>query len=373
MNNSTNVAFGNSIESGAAISTLSNQNLGWERTKQMDLGIDLRFFKNRLEFSYDYYKKNTTDLLYNVAIPQESGFNTYNDNIGEIEFWGHEFLLTSRNFVGDFKWNTNFNLSFNRNEVIALAEGVDRIYAGLGNYVSITQPGEPLGQFYGLIHDGVYENQEVFDNSPKAADSRVGTARFRDVNGDGQITFGGENDDRTAIGNPFPDYLFGITNEFQYKNFDLNIVISGSVGNDVAVVAEQATTNLDGVFNVLKGVEGRWRSPENPGEGLYGRTDAATYMERDWFSSRFIQDASYLSINNITLGYTLPLSDNSFFKQVRFYSSVQRAFVFTDYTGANPEVSGNSNGQGASALALGYDWSSYPVPRTFTVGLNLNF
>ncbi|MBO0340389.1 TonB-dependent receptor [Muricauda lutimaris] len=374
VDNSLNAVFGNTIASGAGVTTLGNSNLGWERTKQLDIGLDLRFFDNRVEFIYDYYKKNTTDLLFNVDIPQESGFTNFNDNVGEIEFWGHEFAVISRNISNDnFTWTTNFNVAFNRNKVISLADGVDRIFNPGGAYTSITRPGEPLGQFWGLIHDGVYDNQAEFDASPRAVESEVGTVKFVDVNGDGVITFGNENDDRTVIGNPFPDYIFGLTNDFKYKNWDASIVISGSVGNDIAVTNDQGTTNLDGVFNVLRDVKDRWRSPENPGSGRYGKTTGATFMERDWFSSRFIEDGSYLTVKNITVGYSFPLRETSFLKRARLYGSIQQALVITGYRGVNPEISTTTQGQQANALALGYDWGAYPVPRTFTLGFNLSF
>tara|TARA_R110000764_G_scaffold175707_2_gene262036 strand:+ start:5823 stop:8918 length:3096 start_codon:yes stop_codon:yes gene_type:complete len=374
VDNSLNAVFGNTIASGAGLTSLGNSQLGWERTKQFDIGLDIRFFNDRLEFIYDYYKKNTTDLLFNVAIPQESGFSDFNDNVGEIEFWGHEFGLISRNIAKEnFTWTSNFNIAFNRNKVVTLAEGVDRIFTPGGAYTSITRPGEPLGQFWGLIWDGVYDNQQEFDSSPKAVESEVGTIKFADTNGDGIITFGNENDDRTVIGNPFPDYIFGFTNDFKFNNWDASIVMSGSVGNDIAVTSDQGSTNLDGVFNVLKNVKDRWRSPENPGSGRYGKTTSATFMERDWFSSRFIEDGSYLTIRNITLGYSFGLKESSFLKNARLYGSVQNAFIFTKYRGSNPEVSTTTQGQQASALALGYDWGTYPVPRTITLGFNLSF
>ena len=308
-----------------------------------------------------------------MAIPQESGFSNFNDNVGEIEFWGHEFAIVSRNVANDnFTWNTNFNIAFNRNKVVALAEGVDRIFSPGGNYTSITRAGEPLGQFWGLIHDGVYDNQAEFDSSPRAVESEVGTIKFADVNGDVVITFGNENDDRTVIGNPFPDYIFGITNDFKYKNWDASVVISGSVGNDIAVTTDQGLTNLDGVFNVLRDVQDRWRSPENPGSGRYGKTTSATFMERDWFSSRFIEDGSHLTVKNITVGYNFPVKEDGLLQRARVYASVQQAFVFTKYRGSNPEISTTTQGQQAGALSLGYDWGSYPVPRTFTVGFNLS-
>lgn len=372
INNASNAVFGNTVASGAAVTSLGNPQLGWETTSQLDLGLDLGLFDERIRFGYDFYTKNTTNLLYNVAVPQESGFTNFNDNVGEIKFWGHEFSLSTKNLTGEFKWNTNLNISFNQNEVLALADGVGRIYGGFGNYATITEVGKPLGQFYGMIQEGVYKDAADFAASPKATDSQIGTIKFKDVNGDGVITFGGDNDDRTVIGNPFPSALIGMTNTFNYKNFDLAIVCSGSVGNDLMVMSDQGATNLDGVFNVLTEVQNRWRSEANPGDGRYGKTTAATYMERDWSSTRFVSDGSYLAIKNVTLGYNIP-TNGKFFKTARVYGSVQQLYTFTNYRGVNPEASVSANGTGGSTLNLGMDWGSYPVPRTVTVGINVGF
>ncbi|WP_422354911.1 SusC/RagA family TonB-linked outer membrane protein [Roseivirga pacifica] len=366
----SNTVFNDVIVPGASVASMSNSNLGWETTKQLDIGLDLGFFDDRITFGYDYYLKNTTNLLYNVAVPQESGFTNFNGNIGELKFWGHEFTVNSKNFVGDFTWTTTANLSVNKNEVVALADGVDRIYGGAGNFQTLTEVGSPIGQFWGLIHEGVYVDQADFDNSPKADASEVGTAKYADVNGDGVITYGGGEDDRTFIGNPFPDFIYGITNTFAYKNFDLSIVASGSQGNDILVMTEQGTTNLDGPFNVLKNVKDRWRSPSQPGSGLYGKTTSATWMERDWESTRFVSDGSYFTIRNITLGYNVPITNN-FIRSLRVYGSIQQVYTFTNYRGANPEVSASSQGTTPTALALGMDWGTYPVPRTYTFGINL--
>ncbi len=372
VNNAANAVFGSTVASGAAVSSLGNAQLGWETTKQLDLGFELGLFDNRIRLGYDFYTKKTTNLLYNVAVAQESGFSNFNDNVGEIKFWGHEFSVDTKNLTGELKWNTNFNISFNKNKVLALADGIERIYGGFGNYQTITQVGKPLGQFYGLIQEGVYKNQADFDASPKATDSQVGTVKYKDVNGDGKITYGGDNDDRTIIGNPFPTALLGMTNTFNYKNFDLSIVCSASLGNDLMVLTDQGATNLDGVFNVLSDVKNRWRSEANPGDGRYGKTTAATYMERDWESTRFVSDGSFLTIKNITLGYNIP-TEGKFFKSARVYGSIQQAFVFTNYRGVNPEASSSSNGTGGSTLNLGMDWGTYPVPRTITFGINVGF
>jgi TonB-linked SusC/RagA family outer membrane protein len=370
----TNAIFGSTLAPGASLTTLGNRDLGWETTKAVDVGVDIGLFDDRISFVYDYYSKNTTNLLYNVNVPQESGFTTFTGNVGELKFWGHEFTVSSRNTVGKVKWNTDFNIAFNDNEVIALSEGVNRIYGGQGAYATLTQVGQRVGQFWGLVQDGVYVNQSDFDSSPKAAASQVGTVKFRDLNGDGRITYGGDSDDRTYIGNPFPTTVFGLTNTVTFNNFDFTVVLSGTHGNSVAVMTDQGTTNLDGVFNVLAEVKDRWRSAENPGAGKYGKTTSSTANERDWFHTRFISDGSNVTIRNITLGYKVPIK-KPFIRNLRLYASAQNLYRFTNYRGPNPEVSAAQGGSQAavSALNMGFDWATYPVPATYTFGLNASF
>lgn len=365
-----NTVFGDVIVPGSSVQALSNSQLGWETTHQIDFGLDIGLFDDRINIGYDFYQKNTTNLLYDVQVPQESGFSNFTGNIGELKFWGHEVTVSSQNLRGELNWKTDANIAFNRNEVVALADNVDRIYGGFGAFDTRTAVGRPIGQFWGLIHEGVYVDQNDFDNSPKATQSQVGTIKYRDTNGDGVVTYGGDNDDRVEIGNPFPDFIFGLTNTFSYKNFDLTIVAAGSVGNDIIVTTEQGTTNLDGVFNVLAEVEDRWKSPSDPGSGKYGKTTAATFMERDWLSSRFVADGSHLTIKNITLGYNVPVN-SPVIRSFRVYGSIQQALVLTNYRGANPEVSSSSNGNTPNSLSLGFDWGTYPVPRTYTFGINV--
>lgn len=359
-----NAIFGSTINAGSNVGNLSNPTLGWETTSQFNVGADLGFLDNRINLNYDYYVKRTYDMLYSFSIPQSSGFSSFLGNSGELKFWGHEIALTSRNTVGKFKWTTNVNITFGDNKVVSLAPGIDAIYQG-GH---ISKVGERLGLFYGLYWDGVYDNQEEYDNSAKANRSAVGTIKFRDMNGDGVILNTDTGGDRVVIGDPTPKYLFGITNTFNYQNFDLSVVASGSVGNEIANRFEQGTTNLDGPFNILKEVKYRWRSPENPGAGKYGTTKYQTGMERDWFNSRFIKKGDYLTIKNVTLGYNVPVNKIRFMSRLRVYASVQQLAVFTKYPGNNPEVSSSAN-----ALTLGDDNTSYPVARTYTFGVNMGF
>jgi TonB-dependent starch-binding outer membrane protein SusC len=374
INNTVNAAFGNNVASGAVVTTLANSNLGWETTRQFDIGLDLGLFNNRVQFIYDFYKKNTTNLLYSVQIAQESGFGNFNDNIGEIKFWGHEFSLVTKNTVGKLKWTTNFNISFNRNEVVSLADGIDRVY---GTF-HITKVGYPFGQFYGHIAQGVYKNAEDLKNSPQVPGrSTVGSIKLTDQNGDGIITNGGDFDDRVIMGSPFPTFTYGITNNIQYGKFDFSVIGSGSKGNSLLVRHLYSTANLDGVFNMVREAQYRFRSVENPGKGFYGTTVGGgnvTGIERDWMNSRFIADASFFTIKNITLGYSIGAL-NKVFKSARIYTSVQNAYIFTQYWGGpNPETSANAAGNGDGGnLSQGVDLSNYPVPRTYTVGVNLNF
>ena len=381
VNNTTNAVFGNTVATGAVVTSLANPNLGWETTKQFDVGLDLGLLNDRVQFVYDFYTKNTTNLLYNVQIPQEAGFGFFADNIGEIKFWGHEFSVTTKNTTGKLKWNTNANISFNRNQVVSRAPGIDRVYSGVGFH--ITQVGQPFGQFYGLIKDGYYQSAEEVKNSPIIPGrSAVGTIKLRDVNGDGVITNGGDKDDRTIIGSPFPKFVYGITNDLKYGNFDFSITGSGSFGNQLWVRHLYSTANLDAVFNMVEGVKDRFRVSSNgtvitPGAGMFGATNGGgnfTGIERDWHSTQFLADASYFTIRNITFGYNIG-AVNRFFKSARVYASAQQVYVFTKYTGGpNPETTGNPAGDGpGDNLSQGVDYSNYPVPRTFTLGVNLNF
>lgn len=374
VNNTINAVFGDNVASGAAVTSLNNTNLGWETTAQVDLGLELGLWDDRVLFTYDYYTKNTTNLLYAVQIPQESGFTNYNDNIGEIKFWGHEFSVNTVNTTGAFRWTTNANLSINRNEVLELADGIDRVY---GTY-HITQVGQPFGQFYGLKKIGNYMDEEDLASSPIIPGrSTVGSIKIEDVNGDGIITYGGDNDDRTIIGNPFPDFTWGLINNFNYRGFDASITLNGSQGNHLYMRHLYSTANLDGVFNMVAKVSDRFKSPDNPGEGIFGTSTGGgnvTGVERDWNNSNFVWDASFLTVRNITIGYTFSKLPKTI-KSLRLYASGQNMWIFTKYWGgSNPEVSMQDNGNGDGGnLSPGVDLAAYPVPRTITFGVNLNF
>ncbi|WP_439583186.1 TonB-dependent receptor [Dyadobacter bucti] len=364
-----NYVFGKNIAAGRRVDNLADRGIGWESNEQYNLGLDLNLLNDRINFTYNFYRKNTSDLLFNVNVPRASGYSNIQTNIGSLKFWGHEFSVSTANIrKSDFKWNTDFNISFDRNRVVSMGTKTSRLITPPSTLLGgshVTTVGQPIGMLYGMDHLGVYKDQADFDSSPKHTTSQVGTAKFRDVNNDGIITV----DDATIIGNPHPDFIFGMTNTIQYKNFDFSATFSGTFGNDIVRGAEQTLTNLDGVFNVLANVKDRWRSPENPGNGRYGSLAAGTtYLERDWWGSQMLYDASHLSINNVTLGYAIPLKSSSVIKRLRAYASVQQLYTITSYPGANPQV-----GVSQASTELGIDGGSYPVPRTFTLGVNVGF
>ncbi len=362
----TNYVFANALSPGKSITELGNPDLGWETTKQFDAGLDIGLFGDRLYFTYDYYRKVTDGMLYSVELPRASGFSSVKYNIGKFNFWGHEFGISSRNLTGELKWNTDLNITIARNKVMQLGTNNTPIggYAEQGDYWR-TEVGRPMGQFYGYVFDGVYMTQQEFQSQPKHASSDVGTVRMKDTNGDKMVDI----NDRTFIGDPTPKFIFGISNDFRYKRFDLNFVISGAVGGKIMDVSYEMTQNLDAVFNVRKEMANAWRSEQNPGNGLVPRTKDGTTALYRFTNNSWVFDGTFATLKNITLGYTLPFRNLKYIKDLRVYGSIQQALVLTKYRGMNPEVSAN----GLDGLRQGVDNTAYPVPRTFSLGVNVNF
>jgi hypothetical protein len=341
--------------------------------KQADAGIDLGLFQNRLSFVVDYYQKTTSDLLLNVPVPGSTGFSTALQNIGKISNKGWEFAFSSKDFVRAFKWGTDFNISFDRNRVLALGPSGDPIISTSPSFspqTHITKIGEPLGSFYGYKAIGVYKDQSDVDKSPKvpgSAGSRPGDLKFQDTNGDGTITAL----DYTIIGKNQPDFTYGFSNQFSYRNFSLSVLVDGAQGVDVMNGARRNIGLVNGSYS-RSDVLGRWQSPQNPGDGRTPRANTApTGGNVSFVSSLLIEDASFTRIRNINFGYQLPQGAVSYLhvRQLNVYFSVQNAFTFTSYKGYNPEQSLN----GASPLTPGVDFNGYPVARTYTFGVNLSF
>jgi TonB-linked SusC/RagA family outer membrane protein len=339
------------ITQGTTIGNLGNANLQWERSKQFDIGFDLTILKNRINLTYDYYHKISDHLIQVRALPLSSGYPNVLDNVGKLALWGNEITLNTVNLTGKLKWNSNLNVSFDRNIIQAL---VNPGYIRRNNTVSSDyyrqQVGHHLGEFYGFVFLGLYKDAADLASSAKYQAtptnpnglSDVGTIKVKDINGDGYID---DVNDRTFIGDPTPKFTGGFTNNFSYKNFDLSINTAFSVGGQILNAAKWAyQTNMDGSRVPLEAALDYWRSPENPGSGIYPRTKGGggTALGRD-VNSQWLENASYLSLKNVSLGYTLKLKDNSMLRSLRLYTSIQQLFVITGYSGMNPEI--NFSGQ----------------------------
>ncbi|SFQ68244.1 SusC/RagA family TonB-linked outer membrane protein [Hymenobacter arizonensis] len=341
---------------GYSPGNFQNDVLGWEQTASYNYGLDFGMLGNRLQVTADYYIKNTTDLLYTVPVSSITGFTRSLQNIGNVRNVGVELGLNSRNLVGAFQWNTSFNASYNDNKVLKLGTDDTPVPGGFMGLTSLLQVGVPINSFYLYEAIGVYKTQAELDANPRMTNSRVGDTQYRDVNGDGIIN----NDDRTILGNPQPKFIFGVTNNFVYKNFDLNVLVNAQQGGDLYSVIGRSIDRpgMGYLYNHSTNWNNRWRSEANPGDGMTPAIGATTGA---YFDSRWLYSSDYVRVKNITLGYTLP--KKRFYSGARVYLALENAYIWHNYTG------------GFSPEALqpgGFDNGSYPQARTYTLGFNLS-
>ncbi len=361
--NPTNYIFGNNFASGQIVGSITNPVLGWEKSNQLDFGLDLTAFNNKLTFTVDYYNKITSDMLLPLELPSIAGFTSTLTNIGKVQNNGLEFAVSYKTKINEIGIHSNFNISFNRNKVLAIRGVNDEIWNGdMYSDYNVAKVGQPIGMIYGFKVLGIFQNQAEIDKSPKQDGAIPGVYKYLDANGDGVISY--DTKDMVPIGNPWPKATWGFTVGGDFKNFDLNILLTGAQGYDICNQMEKSTMNMDGVFNVLTESMNRWRSEQNPGDGVQGTTNTWKW-ERET-NSRYIYSGSHMWIKNISLGYTLPKS-TLHFSSVRAYLSVDNLFLFTSYPGNNPDV--NNYG----GIRPGFDDSSYPISRDFTVGMNITF
>jgi TonB-linked SusC/RagA family outer membrane protein len=333
-------------------SNIPNPDLKWESTTQFNIGINVGLFDDRITLTADYYNKQTKDLLLSRPLPSSTGFSSITENVGRVENKGIELSIESQNFIGEnFTWNTQFNISGNRNEVLELYNGqpIDDIGRG-GNRI---MEGQPIGIFYSFKSLGV--------------DPSTGDIVYADTNFDGEIT----SDDRTIVGNPHPDFIFGLTNNFTYKGFDAAIFLQGSYGNDVFNGSRLFLESLQGGDNQVADVTRRWQQPGDITDIPRATTDPIAAAQNKRVSSRFIEDGSYLRVKNVTVGYTLKkdVMEKTMFSSLRVYFSAQNLLTFTNYSGLDPEV----NYRGDDNSVIGTDFFTYPQAQVFTLGVNLKF
>lgn len=362
----------NTLASGRTLNTLGNPDLGWEKTEEVDVGLDLGLFDNRLTFTADAYSSITKDLLLNVEVPQSAGFATTTRNTGRVRNRGLELGLHTVNVQrSSFDWTSDFNVAINRNVVLALGANNAPIRSGTSGEQSpthITMVGKPVGMFYGYVFQGLYKDAADIAASGAFAGAIPGNVKFKDVNKDGTIT---AINDFEVIGNPYPDATFGLNNNVRFKNFDFSIVTTAQMGGERMQGFFQDLHNIDGVFNVGADVANRWRSESQPGDGKHPTTAGVSrgrVLYRD-VSSLWVQDASNISIRNVTLRYRLP-PRLAALRDANVYFGVQNVAVFSKYP-MNPEVT-NYNRQ-VGALTPGYDAVAYPIARTFTIGTQFGY
>ncbi|MEO1010278.1 MAG: TonB-dependent receptor [Bacteroidota bacterium] len=365
--NGRNVVLGGNIEGSVIPARIANPDLKWETTEQLDVGLDIGLFNGRISTTLDYFTRNTTDLLFNLPLPLASGFGSILTNVGEVENSGFEILINSNNIATeDFKWDTSLNFSTIRNEVVDLGRVADsRIVTGnvqgVGN-TSVIQEGDPLASYFGYVVTGFFQEGDDIANSAQPT-AQPGFPIFEDRNGDSVIN----PDDQTIIGSPFPDFIYGIRNSFQYKNWNLDVFFQGQEGADLLNVNlieslypanfrrnRLAETILDRW--TPQNTDAQWPSSTNP--NAYGGSKVNTLT---------VEDASFFRLKNVQLSYNVPMGGIDFINSLKLYVTGQNLFTITDYRGFDPEA----NSFGASNVRI--DYSSYPLARTYLLGLTANF
>lgn len=370
-----NYALGGVAASGYAPARLANSLLTWETQEQFNAGIDMSFFNRRLNLSIDKFRSTNTNLLLNVNVPDISGFNTALKNIGSVRNTGWEFVVSTVNIKSSrVVWSTDFNVSSFRNKVLKLGPSGDPIISG-GN---ITMIGQPIGMFYGWLTNGIFKNQAELDAGPlfapaTASASHMGDTRFVDVSGPNGKPDGIINSfDKTIMGNPYPDFYYGMSNHVSYKNLALSVSLQGSKGAQIlnqtrlgANMSTRARTNQLALSNNY------WKSPSEPGDGNTPRpNDAPTGNIRGESQQKQLDDGTYMRVNNINLSYQLheAAARKLRVSGIRVYLNANNPFIITKYTSFNPDSS-NSN----DPLTPGRDLNDYPLPKSITLGLNATF
>lgn len=402
---------------------IANTSIRWESQEQWNVGLDLGFLNDRINLTVDWYRKESKDMLMQLQLPSYMGTSGNASsalaapygNYGTIRNSGVEISLNTRPIVGKFEWDSDFQISFNKNKLISLSDGSSTAqiigYGQWSDVVSLTKEGESLFSFYGYVCDGIYQSLEDIETSAKpekypsngvfskTSTVFVGDIKYKDLNGDGVIN---END-RTNIGSPLPKFTFGWTNTFRYKNFDLSVFINGSYGNKVYNYMKMKLSHMNSTWtNQLADVIGRaqlvpidankdYTGGLDRGDGvlIYHWYDDITNVklanpdasmprasiqdpnDNDRISDRYIEDGSYLRLKNLTFGYTFPKKIISKWglESLRLYANIQNLFTITDYSGYDPEIGVST----AGANVMGLDNGRYPSPTTYSFGLNVSF
>lgn len=362
-----NYSFGGKPVNGLAPGSITNDDLQWESTAQFNAGLDVALWGGRVSLTADYYIKTTRDMLVgNAPLLFTTGFSSSIQNIGSMENKGYELALQTVNMTGAFKWTTDLTLSRNWNKLLSLGAKGRQIF--IGN--SLTDAGHAVGSFYGYVSDGIFQDQAAIDKAPTQPGAKPGDIRFKDLNNDKVI----DAKDQQIIGNPQPDHIFSMNNQFSYQNFDLSIFLQGVQGNEIANLTRQKMEMMMGYYNGSTNTLNRWKSAAQPGNGNMPRATAIDPNNNRRFSDRWIEDGSFLRCKTISLGYTFPQQwlSKIHLRKVKVYLSAQNPFTLTSYSGYDPEMSRTSS-DGDNPLHAGFDEGNYPVSKSWLIGLNVQF
>ncbi|WP_147676110.1 SusC/RagA family TonB-linked outer membrane protein [Algibacter pacificus] len=377
-----NTAYG----TGFTQQNIANPDVKWESTKSTNLGIELGFIDNKISLDVDLYKKTSADFLFQEPLPSYLG--AYNVasylglqppfvNLGEMQNKGIDIKLTTRNISKEnFNWTSSFVFSKYKNKLVSLSNDNSAIFQTIefNNTITKTAVGQPVGLYYGYISDGLFQTVEELNTSPSQGNINedtgiwLGDIKWKDINDDGKI----DDADKTYIGNPHPDFTFSISNNLNYKNWDLSISMNGSYGNDVYNWTRKLTEGmLELNGNQATIIKNRFMENVNTNTSIprfvFGDPNGNAGV-----SDRFIEDGSYLRIQNLTLGYTIPstlLSNQNLINKVRLYTTVQNLYTFTNYSGYDPEIGAYNQ----NSMMMGIDNGRYPVPRTYMFGVKVDF
>ena len=362
---------------GTGISRLANPDLKWEKTAQTDIGLEIGLFNGRINIEADYYYRLTSDMLLDAPVPRTSGYGTIRRNVGSMENKGFEFAVNSVNInSGKIRWNTNFNISFNKNKVLSLATPSDIFNVGgpdFTNPTNIIRIGEPVGSFWGLTRLGVWSESErekaaKFTSYRNGLTILPGDIKYLDVNGDNAIT----DADRSIIGNGSPKFWGALTNTVKYGNFDFTLELQYSYGNDVMLMNLHPSEDRQALANSYTSVLNAW-TPQNQNTMIAEIRDTrAGYVTN--VDSWWIKDGSFIRGKNLLLGYTLPslLTNKLKMNRVRVYATAQNVFLLVkDKIVGDPEVTPTNQGDGNSAFSQGMIWHNYPKPTTYMLGFQI--
>lgn len=379
--NSAYYPFGNSLNSGPAssIQSLGNKDLEWEKTKQINIGLDLGLFRNAFTLSAEYFQRKTDNLILAVPLPNSLGYlnGTVNQNVASMKNSGFELQLGYNNRNGAFQWNVSGNISVITNKVLALAGGVPNIEAGSdvdlseGYNITNTAPGHAIQSFYGWQVEGIFQSaDEVSKHATQTAATAPGDLKFKDINGDGKI----DNSDRTFLGSFIPDFTYAFNLGANYKGFDASLFFQGVQGNKIFNATRVATEGMVRFFNAGTQVLDAW-TPTHTNTNI-PRAISADPNQNARPSTRFLEDGSFLRLKNVMIGYNLNEKSlqsitHGVVKSFRFYISAQNILTFTKYTGYDPEV--GNRAPGSSSLTNGIDYAVYPQPKAYQVGIQANF